>query len=147
MGILESIKSGIEGHFEKRKEDQEFMDNLRRESEAQKRLIFEEEFRKNALEVAKAEAKREAAQKSGLQKLRATNRLRRLNEVKESPDSFFGKLSSYTHRNIANREANLKRTEELRETAKKIREDNLTEQKRLRQERMIKSNSRKPFQR
>jgi len=146
MSVLKSISDGVQSYFDKRNEDREVMDNLRHEAEAQKRLIFEEEFKKNALEVAKAEAKKEAAEKSGLQKLRAMNRTRRLNEIKDPSNSIFGKLGEYTQKNLARREENLKRTHELREAAKKMREEKLREQQQQRQERIAGSSIKKPFQ-
>lgn len=124
MSILDSIKEGVRGHFDRKKEDKEAMDKLRKEADMQQRLLFEQEFRKNALEVAKAKAKKDAAQASGLQKLRAINRARRLSQQTpdQQPMGFLSKLSEHTRRNLANREANLKRTEEMRKAAKEIRE-------------------------
>lgn len=145
MSIFESIKSGISGHFEKKKKEREMMEQLQLEAEQQRRLIFQEEFKKNALEVARAKAKKDAAKLSGLQKLRAVNRARRLTETGKEPGSMFSKLSEYTQKNLAKREENLKRTEEMREMAKKIREEKLAEQRKLREERMSRNLTRKPF--
>jgi hypothetical protein len=124
MGILDSIKSGIKGHFDKRQEEREMMEKLQFEADLQRRQTFEEEFRKNALEVAKAKAKQDAARLSGIQKLRAENRLRRLTQIDANkPMGFFEKMRTYTQKNMARREANLKRTAEMRETARKMREE------------------------
>jgi len=103
------------------------MDRLRLEARMQQQQIFEEEFRKNALEVAKAHAKKQAANLSGLQKLRALNRSKRLTESGQNPSSFLSRLAEYTQKNLAKREENLKRTTELRAVAKKMREEKLAE--------------------
>jgi len=122
MNFLEVIKDKVQSHLDKRKEEQEMMDRLRLEASLQKKQIFEEEFKKNALEVAKREAKKSAAEMSGLKKLQAINRARRLTETGQSPGSFFEKFSEYTQKNIAKRQENLKRTAELREQAQKMKE-------------------------
>ena len=144
MGILDSIQTGISNHFEKKKREREMMEQLQTEAQMQQRIIFQEEYKKNALEVARARAKKDAAKLSGLQKLRAINRARRLTESGQEPGSMFSKLSEYTQKNLARREENIKRTAEMRETAKKIQVDKLVEQNRLRDDRMI-HNNRKPF--
>ncbi len=136
MGILDTIKSGIQDHFDKKKEEREMMERLQREARASQILLFEEQFKKNALEVAKAKAHQDAAKLSGLQKLRATNRASRLTETGGNPGSWFSKLSEHTQKNLAQREENLKRTKEMRETAKKMREDSMAKRIKERQERM-----------
>ena len=123
MGILDTIKSGIQGHFDKKKEDREFEERLRKEATIQKRIIYEEEYKKNALVVAKAKAYKEAAQKSGLQRLRAKDRALRLSERNLEPGTFFDKMRDLTQRNKARTEANLKRTAEMREEANKMRQE------------------------
>jgi len=127
MGVWDTIKSGFKKHFDKKKEEQEMMDRLRLEARMQQQQIFEEEFKKNALEVAKAKAKKQAANLSGLQKLRALNRARNLTESGQNPSSFLSKLAEYTQKNLAKREENLKRTAELRAMAKQMREQKLAE--------------------
>ncbi len=112
-----------ESQDRKRLEKEEFA-RMQREVDFKKKQIFEDEFKRNALEVAKAEAKKDAGRLSGLQKLRATNRLRNLNKADSgNPTNMFSKLSAYTQKNMARREENIKKTEEMRETAKKMREE------------------------
>ncbi len=126
MNFFESIKGklgqGIKNHFDKKKEQQEFMERLNFEAEVQRKQIFEEEFKKNALEVAKAKAKKDAASLSGLQKLRAENRYRNLNKQQDT-GTFFEKMRDYTQKNLARREDNLKRTEMMREKAEQIKQE------------------------
>lgn len=121
MSLFDSITKVFRGGFDKRQEDREMFERLQREAELQQRQIFEEEFKKNALEVARIKAVREAAEKSGLQKLRQVNRARRLNESNIVPGSFFAKLSAYTQKNIAKREENLERTEMMRKAAEQLK--------------------------
>ncbi len=117
MGFFDSITKGIQNHFNKRREEQEMMDQLQKEVEIKRIQAFKEEYKKNALQVAISKAKEDAAQKSGLQQMRALNRARRLQEGGQQPGSFFERLSEYTQKNIAKREENLKHTEAMRQNS------------------------------
>lgn len=125
MGIFDSIKNSVQEHFDKKKQDREFEDRMRLETAIQKKQIYEEDYRKHVLEIAKAQAHKEAAEKSGMAKLRANSRLRNLNEDTIAPGSFFEKLSDLTKKNKARTEANLKRTAAMREMGKQIQQDRL----------------------
>lgn len=140
MGLFSSIGETIKEKYtemqESKKQDKELLHRMRLEAREQERRIFQEEFRQNALEVAKAKAKHEAAKASGLKKLRAMNRLRNLSSKDGGKPSFFQSFSEYTQKNLAKREENLKKTQELREEARRQREQKLAEQRRFRQQRM-----------
>lgn len=114
MGFFDSIKEEFASRAEKRKEEQDAIRKIKLGIAAEQQKAFEDQFKKDALEVAISQAKQKAAQASGLQKLRQVNRLRHLQKVDGSPATMFGKLGEYTRRNIAKREENLKRTEEMR---------------------------------
>lgn len=145
MNFFDSVKKSFKNHFDKKAEDREFIERLRFEANVKQKMIFEEEFKKNAFEVAKARAYKEAAEKSGLQKLRATNRARNLaNNSNQDPGSFFAKLQEYTHKTKARREENLKRTAEMRKEAEKIRNERLQKRSTLGN---INNDLRKPFKR
>ncbi len=151
MGFFDSIKEGISNHFESKKKEREVMENLRKDAARQQQIVFEEQFRINAKVVAIAKAKNDALKLSGLQKLRASNRVRRLTEPKESVGTWFDKLSEYTQKNIANRETNLKRTEAMQKDAKEMREERMDKVKKEREGRLVKRKfgsptTRKPFQ-
>ncbi len=124
MNFFVSIKNSIQKGLEKRREDNERMNQIRKEVDMERRRIFEEQFKIQALEAAKKRAYKDAARLSGMQKLRAENRLRRLNESSSvpMPGSFFEKLRDYTTKNIARREENLKRTEEVRKQVETLRQ-------------------------
>lgn len=143
--IFDSIQNRIQEGQQRKKEEKEFLRRHQLEIETQRRDVFEEEFKKNARLVAIAQAKKDAAQKSGLQKLRAVNRARNLEHQSGEPGSFFDKMSQYTQRNLAKREENLKKTAEARNMAKKMREEKLAEQKKLRGERLTRHSEIKPF--
>ena len=64
--------------------------------------------------------------------MRAMNRARNLTQSGSDPGSVFSKFSSYTQKNLAKREENLKRTEEMREEGKKIREGRTQHQPQVR---------------
>jgi hypothetical protein len=136
MGIIDTFTSGIKKHFDKKKEQRELEERLRFEAEIQKRQIFQEEFRKNAFEVAKAQAFKEAAQKSGLAKLRAANRASRLNENNIEPGSFFDRLKSLTEKNKLRTTENMKRTAEMRKMGREMEQERLNNMRMLREERL-----------
>ncbi len=93
MGLLDSISNGLKGHFDKNKERREMMEGLQKEADLQRLSVFRDEFSKNAKEVAIAEAKKEAAELSGLRKLRATNRVRNLSS--QGPEPGTGSRARY----------------------------------------------------
>ena len=101
MSFWDKLKADWEEKAENRKEEEQLIRRLKIEAEVEKRRVFEEEFRKNTFEIAKIKAKREAAEKSGLQKLRALNRVRNLEKLEKNPMGYLGKLSDFTQRNIA----------------------------------------------
>ncbi len=119
MGLLEGIKERFKERRDDKKRERVLLDTLRIEAGEHERRIFQEEFRKNALEVAKAKAKKDAANASGLQKMRAMNRLRNLESGKRK-EGFLGRLADYTQANMAKREENMKRSEEIKSVAKTI---------------------------
>ena len=114
MSFLDGIKKELAERARKKKEDQETLHQLRLQAEAERQRVFAEQFKKDSFEVAIAKAKKEAAEKSGLQKLRATNRLRNLQKQEGQPGNAFERLREYTQRNLAKREENLERTAEMR---------------------------------
>jgi len=140
MGFFDSAREKIREHFEKGKADREKMEEMQKDITAQRQQIFEEQFKKNSLEVAKAKAYKDAAQKSGIQKLRAENRLRRLNQNSSEPEpgTWREKMRDYTAKNIARREENLKITEEMRAKAEEIRNERQGKQVQQRQQSMNK---------
>ena len=144
MGIFQNLRDEVQDHFSKRKEERARFEAIQREVEFQKRQMFEERYKENALEVARASAIRAAEKKSGIAKLRAMNRADRLTEPGETSGTFWGKLSEYTQKNVARREDNIRRTEGLRDAAKKMREQKLVEQQRLRKQRISSVLTRKP---
>ncbi len=122
--LFGNLKEKFQESQERKKQEKLDIERMQREVDFERKRIFEEEFKKNALEVARGQAKKDAASKSGLQKLRATNRLRRLNEPDATnPGNFLSNFSAYTQRNLAKREENLKRTEAIRKEAKNIIEE------------------------
>lgn len=122
MGFFDSIKESFANHFEKQKLDREMMEKLRREAEMQRQLAFEEQFKIDAKEVAIAKAKRDSAKLSGLQKLRAENRVRNLEKSNSSEGSAMQKFQAYTQKNIANRERNLATTQIIKDTAQQLKQ-------------------------
>ncbi len=123
MGIFDSISNGIKNHFDKGREQREMMEELQRDADAQRLLVFREAFAENAKEVAIAEAKRDAAELSGLRKLRATNRARNLSNPGPEPGTFFDRLSNFTKKNKARMSENLERTTEMRAVAEKQKKE------------------------
>lgn len=129
MGLLDSISSGIKNHFDKNREQREMVEELQRDADAQRLITFKQEFSENAKEVAIAQAKKDAAEMSGLRKLRATNRARNLSNGGPEPGSFFEKLSDFTKKNKARMNENLQRTKEIRDLAQDQKKEDM--QKRI----------------
>ena len=127
--LLGNLRERFEESRQRKKLEREDIARMQREVDFQKKEIFQEEFKKNALEVARAQAKEEAASKSGIQKMRAQNRLRNLERNNVAPGSFFERFSEYTQKNLAKREENLKRTQDTIEEAKKMKEGRLSQGK------------------
>lgn len=114
MGLFGTISESIQGHFDRKKEERIRFELLQREAQDHRLITFEEAFKKDSRIVAETLAKRDAAKLSGLQKLRAANRSRNLQTNEQTPGTFFEKLANYTQKNIAEREKNLAKTEEMR---------------------------------
>lgn len=136
MSLFDSISQGIQNHFGKKDKEREMMERLQKEADAERRRQFEESFRENAKEVAISKAKEDAAKKSGLQSLRATNRARRLTNDAPIPGTMFGKLSEFTQKNKARMEENKARTAEMRAKAEKLKEERLAKIRKDREQRM-----------
>ena len=101
------------------------MEELQRDADAQRLIAFREAFSQNAKEVAIAQAKKEAAEMSGLRKLRATSRVRNLSHGGPAPGTFFEKLGDFTKKNKARMRENLERTKEIRAVAETQKKDQL----------------------
>lgn len=125
MGFFDSIKEGFRTRSEQKRKDREMMERLRKEAGMQEQIEFEKQFKIDAKEVAIAKAKRDSARLSGLQKIRAANRLRNLQKTDQKPDSALAKFATYTQKNMARREENLKATKERQAEATKTREERL----------------------
>jgi len=127
--MFENFLGNLKEKFEKRQErkEEERLDfaRMQREVDFEAKKVFQEEFIKNSKEVAISRAKKDAASKSGVQKMRAKNRLRNLQKNNVSPGSTFARFSQYTQRNLARREENMKASKERMEDAKKFREERL----------------------
>ncbi len=122
MGFLDTITNHFRESSERKKQERRQLERLRLEASQVQQVEFEQQYRKDSLEVARAHAKRDAAKLSGLQKLRAINRASRLTEPQPG---FMSKLSEYTQKNKARQEVNMKRTDEMRAAAKKLQEERL----------------------
>ncbi len=118
MGFFGDAFANIRENFAERdrvkKEEQRMMRDLELQARVERQRVFKEEYEKNIRMVLIAKAKKEAAELSGLQKMRAENRVRNLENPKSAPDSKLGRLSAYMQRNMAKREENLKKTAEAR---------------------------------
>ena len=118
MNLLKNLKKKFDNYQKtKRYEDAETR-KIELEARAEQERVFREEYRKHLIEKAKIQAERDAVNKSGIAKMRAINQ--KYSSDKPRPN-FFNKLSEYTKANIARREANMKRSSELRKAASQIR--------------------------
>ncbi len=127
--MVDSLKTKFRESQGRKKEEQAFIKRMRLEAAQMEKIEFEKQFRVNAQEVAIARAKKDAAKLSGIQKLRAQNRVRNLQKGEIGKSSILARLREHTARNLANREDRLKKTEMLRGEAKKLHGERM--QKRL----------------
>lgn len=144
MGFFNSVVEQIQEKFqesaERKRQEKEMMHRLRKEAEAQRILAFEDAFRENAKRVAISQAKKDAARLSGIQKLRASERVRRLQDIDRDNPNVFQKLSIFTQKNLARRESNLKRTEERRKLAEGMKRERLEKLQKERENRISRKN-------
>lgn len=130
---LDNIQQKFRESSERKRQDKEMMDRLRKEATMHHQVEFEKSFRENARNVAIARAKKEAAKASGYQKLKAQERLSRLKQSDANePMNVFAKLRDHTQRNMARRDENMQRTEDRMKVAKEIRDKKLVDQQNLR---------------
>lgn len=117
MGFFDSLSNGIKNHFDKNNQYREAMEELQRQADAEKLMAFKEAFASNAKEVAIAQAKKDAAELSGLGQLRAINRSRNLQDQPPVPGTFYEKLSDFTKKNKLRMQQNMEKTNEKRQVA------------------------------
>ncbi len=149
MGFISSLFDGVKARMQesaqRKKEDREFQRKIELQAQTEAQLIYRKEYIENARIVAIARAKEDAGKKSGLQKLRALDRVKRLQEGPGDEGSFFSKMRNYTQKNMAKRDENLKRTEFMRTEAEKMKKEGLTRRPTFGVDRSVER--RKPFNR
>lgn len=138
MGILGKIKEKVQEKAQKKQEERERLDSLRKDAEEIERIEFDKEMRKNLREAALIRAKREAMSKSGIAKLRAFEKLEKMNK---KPISNFSdklrKFSEYTTRNRELTERKKELNKKIRIEGKKMSEDRITKGRILRMKRKM----------
>ena len=121
MKIFDKIKESIAGSMQKRKEEREYMESLQVQARVEQKRIFEEEYRKKALEMAKVKAMSDAERLTGYRKFQAINRVVNLEQGANAPGGL-SKLAEYTQRNLARTQQRMEKTKVLREAAKQERD-------------------------
>jgi len=121
MSILDNFKQAIQRNFENRRQERLRQEQLQQQIRDEENKQFQVEFKKAIEERARIKAQREAAELTGLAKLRAINKIENKNPPSRMP--FMQKLGDMTKKNIAQREANLERTRRLREEAARMRQE------------------------
>jgi len=144
MSFFGKLSDSISGHFDKQRKQKEKFQEMQNEADMEAQIVFNQEFKAGALEVAKAKAHRDASKLSGVQKLRAMNRSRRLTEP-GNKGNIMGRFSAFTQTNIQKREENMKRTLEIQNEAKKMREEGLAKQQQERQDKILTNQNRNGF--
>lgn len=134
MSFLDNIGEAIKNQVERRRQERERIDSMRREMEAQRFLEREQQSKMTAADIAQNRILRDTSEKQGIQRLRAINRASINPDLNEG--SFYNKLSDYTRKNIARREENIRKTQRLRDEARKMREQQLKERQMERDQRM-----------
>lgn len=151
--VVNDIKSKLAERDRQKKADQAMIHQMDVQAKQIERQEFQTAYRANAKKVAIASANKRAAESTGYQKLVAMNRARHLATNNQAPGGAFEKLKNYTQANLAKREENIKATEQRRIDAKKVKDERESSMKRDREDRLLKSqtrrlaplNTRKPF--
>lgn len=134
--FLDRIKESLAGTMEKRKQEQEYIESLQVQARAEQKRIFEEEYKKKALEMAKARAIADAERLSGYRKFQALNKAINLEQNAQGPGGF-SKLAEYTQKNLARTQQRLERTKIMREAARQEKERQQQSRVQQRQNRMV----------
>ncbi len=132
------MKQGFSSIFEKRRLERERQESLQRQFAEEEKRAFDIAFKQQIKKVAMIKAQRDAAQLSGIAKLRAVNKVENLNNPQPQLPAL-QKLRDLTERNIARREVNLERTKKLKEAS-----DQMKQQKDMERQ-MKRGLPRKPF--
>lgn len=120
--IFSQLGDKLSEHFEKKRQEQEELDRMRKEAEFQRIIQKEQEDRENALETVRQNLREKAERSNGFQRLRYLNQAERIGE---NHNPFFTKLSGHTRRNMQRTEENKRRNQLIREEARKMREERL----------------------
>lgn len=136
MSFFSSVSSGVKGYFNKNAEERRIMEEVSKEAERYRLVNFREQLGIDSKKVAEAQAKTLAAEKSGLQKLRAVSRARHLSQPGPEPGTWNAKLRNRLNENKARTQARLERTDELRGVAKQEQDKKMAERVALRETRL-----------
>lgn len=120
MGILSNIKDRIARAMENKREDRLQFEQMQKEARMQQQIMFQEEYKKRALEVAKIKAQQDAERLSGYAKIKAMNKVMNLENPR--PANALSNLAEYTQRNLAKTQERLERTRVLRQVAMQERQ-------------------------
>lgn len=120
--IFSKIGDKINEHFEKKKQEQEELERMRKEAEFQRIIQKEQEQRDNALLAVKRNLLEQAEKKQGIQRLRAISQAQRIGE---NTNPILSKLSEHTRKNMQRTEENKRRNQIIREEAKRMRLERL----------------------
>ncbi len=143
MSLFDSIKESINRGIQKRKQNRDKFDSMQTEQRFEEMLSFDQESKRRSLIEANRIVEEDSRNLQGVQKLRAMNRVGRLTEP-SSPR--FGSLSEITQRNKARTRDNIERTKRMRAEAKRMQQEKLDQRVAEREARMVRNNTRKPFQ-
>lgn len=116
------FKDRVKDFFNKRSESRQEEEAFKKDIELQEAMLFQKEYKKNALKAAQIRAKRDAYEKSGLGKLRAISQA---NAPTNSTSARMQKFKEYRQANLMRRDQNIKRTKAMQKAAKEMRPSRL----------------------
>ena len=128
-----NIGQKVSEHFEKKRQEQEEFDTMRRQADFQEKIERDQREKKQAIESARTIARERINKEKGIKKLMAINRLQMM---EQNPDSLSSRLSQHTLKNIKRTEDNKRRSMELKEQARKMREEEMERRQAERRERI-----------
>lgn len=118
MGILD----GVKGYFNKKSEQREHEEALKKEAEDYEKIEYEKNYRQMAREAARLRALKRAQETTGLAKLRAISEA---NAPSRPSTPKMQKFKEFRQRNLMRRDENLARSAALKQAATNSRQERI----------------------
>jgi len=135
MGVFQRLKEKVGESIQRRRDDSDRIRVIQIEAEQQERIEFESQLREELKKAGLIRAKSEAEKKSGISKLRALDKVARMEKgPMTSFSTHLRRFSEFTSKNRENTERRKELTEKRMATAKQMKIERMTGNKRTRED-------------